>query len=434
MNRFACLIAPILLSAASSAFAAVQYTVVDLGTLGGQYSYAIAINAAGQIVGNSDAGPNVGEHAFLYSNGVMKDLGTLGGISEAWAIDSSGVVVGDSAVSPSGDIHAFFTRGSNMSDITAADSRGYARGINSHGEIVGEGALNTGLYDKPFFYSNATLTYFEPLGQTYGAANAINDAGQIVGYTGIAGGERAFLYQNGVSTDLGTLGGTWARTVAYAINQAGAVVGWAMNEQFQHAFLYENGQMQDLGALPPDGHNTNYSEAFAINDRGVIVGDSNLHAVRWVNGTISDLNQMIPPDFAIYLTEATGINDSGEIICNGFVNGHAHAFLLVPGVTPPALGVQGSLHRVNTRRHAMIQGITTNGPVKNVTFHVGRVMPGHGTASHSGGTKVEHPRYANGTSSWSLATALKPGRNYVTITAHGSYGDSRPITVEIIQK
>lgn len=317
-----------------------------------------------------------------------------------------------------------------MSDITAAGSMGYAKGINSHGEIVGEGILNTDLYSKPFFYSNATLTFFEPLGQTNGAANAVNDAGQIVGYTEIAGGEHAFLYQNGVSTDLGTLGGTSGGSIAYAINQSGAVVGWAMNEQFQHAFLYENGQMQDLGALP----GTNDSAAYGINDKDVVVGSSHAHAVIWANGTISDLNQMIPLDLAIYLTEAMGINDSGEIICDGFVNGHAHAFLLVPGVTPPALAVQGSLHRVNTRRHAVIQGITTNGPVKNVTFHVGRVMPGHGTASHSGGTKTEHPRYANGTSSWSLSTALKPGRNYVTLTAHGSYGDSRPVTVEIIQK
>jgi hypothetical protein len=42
--------------------------------------------------------------------------------------------------------------------------------------------------------------------------------------------------------------------------------------------------------------------------------------------------------------------------------------------------------------------------------------------------------YATGTDSWSLSTVLKPGKNYITVIAHGSYGDSEPVTVEVIQK
>lgn len=428
MNRFAYLVAPILLSAASSAFAAVQYTVVDLGTLGGQSSYATAINASGQVVGRSDGGRNVGEHAFLYSDGVMKDLGET---NEAWGLNDAGAVVGDFTSSVRGDIHAFLYDDSGMTDLTQSGWVGVGRAINSSGTIVGSTALDTSLSEAPALYSNGSWTMLGTLGGSSGVAAAINEGGQIAGSAETSTHHiHAFLYQQGSMIDLGTLGGT--TSWAFGINNAGAVVGWSIGagDAFEHAFLYENGQIQDLGVLSGG----NESAAYAINNKSVIVGESNAHAAIWTNRTISDLNQMIPLDFSIYLTNAMGINDSGEIICNGFVNGQAHAFLLVPGVTPPALGVQGRLHRVNTRRHAMIQGITTNGPVKNVTFHVGRVMPGHGTASHSGGIKVEHPRYANGTSSWSLATALKPGRNYVTITAHGSYGDSRPITVEIIQK
>ena len=41
---------------------------------------------------------------------------------------------------------------------------------------------------------------------------------------------------------------------------------------------------------------------------------------------------------------------------------------------------------------------------------------------------------ATGTDAWSLSTALRPGKNYITVVAHGSYGDSHPVTVVVIQK
>ena len=116
-----------------------QFTIVNLGTLGGTDSSAVDINAAGQVVGSSTTA--TGErHAFIWTTaGGMVDLGTLGGQpSYAFAINSVGQVVGQSATA-SGEAHAFsWTQAGGMVDLgTLGGTGSSAADVNDVGQVVG---------------------------------------------------------------------------------------------------------------------------------------------------------------------------------------------------------------------------------------------------------------------------------------------------------
>jgi probable HAF family extracellular repeat protein len=235
-----------------------------LGHLGGGHSQAYGINKAGQVVGHSLTAAGE-QHAFIWTNGVMKDLGTLGGgSSSAVGIDSASVVVGYSTTDKEWPWETRAVRWVNGRIVELLQQESWGSAITSDGKrIVG---LVPAPKNRPFLWMRGNAVYLNIPG---GAAFDVNASGQVVGYgwsEDNAEEEYAFLWDKSVITNLGTLVGR--ESTAYGINAVGQVVGVSDNAAGRHrAFIWTNGVMKDLGTL--GGSN---SLAYDVNRAGHVVG------------------------------------------------------------------------------------------------------------------------------------------------------------------
>jgi len=247
-------------------------TMTDLGTLGGTTSYGKGINKWGDVAGGSQISGNVAYHAFLYTGGQMIDLGTPAGYSSSIALDINdhGQIVGGLNGTGQNGSEAFLYEDGVMTPL-GITYRWYstARAINNHGQIAGDSGSIAYLWE-----ADGTARRLGTLGGTYSGALDINDAGQVLGYSAMPGNQEthAFIWENGQMTDLGTLPGG-EDVHPNAISNSGKVVGYVeMTAGGNRAFLYEDGVMKDLNALTEPVEGWMWRDAHGINSRDQICG------------------------------------------------------------------------------------------------------------------------------------------------------------------
>jgi probable HAF family extracellular repeat protein len=282
--------------------------IIDLGTLGGNESFASAINDRGQVAGTAQNAIR-DPFSFFYllfrgsSNGTqtraflwdkdrgMQDLGTLGGPDATPSpVNQRGQVAGfyytnsiPNHTTGGPTFHPFlWDEGKGMQDLGSlgGTALGSVNGINERGQVVGGTTTAGDVYVNPFLWDGKKLINLASppfLGNANGEANWINEAGEVVDGAGISGpcqggiAAHAFLWRNGAIRDLGTLAGTPISSAAF-INSKAQIVGvsWPCDFSSSTAFLWEKGSMVDLNTLlPPSSGFYLYSASF-IDDRGVI--------------------------------------------------------------------------------------------------------------------------------------------------------------------
>lgn len=248
--------------------------LLDLGTLGGTTAVAYGINNNGVVVGASTVTSGA-SHAFSW-NGVQQDLGTVTiGTppstvsflsSAALDVNTSGTAVGSS----SRDFPDPFINSSMAvfeSGTVTYNGDGVINAINDSGQMVGSDNGHGFLFNGT---GSVSIPAFCGGGLCGSDARDISNTGVVVGnatISGLTSNRHAISYTSGVLTDLGTLTGGNSSS-ANALNELGQIVGWSGD----HAFLYESGAMIDLNSLIDPTTGWVLSEASDINESGQIVG------------------------------------------------------------------------------------------------------------------------------------------------------------------
>ncbi len=202
-------------------------------------------------------------------------------------------------------------------------------GINDAGQIVGY-AYRSGQGMRAFLWQKGKMTDLGSLGGPGSMASGINAKGQIVG-TALTGDGmmRGYLYRDKKMQDLGTLGGEFSG--AEGINASGQTVGWAETGQGEfHAFLWKDGKMTDLGAAL----GSYFSMADSINKQGEVAGSADygrsFNAFYYRNGKFDKITTLGGQSNAAY-----ALNGKGEVVGLSEVDPHAwepiHAFLWQSG-------------------------------------------------------------------------------------------------------
>jgi probable HAF family extracellular repeat protein len=244
-----------------------------LGTLGGTNSYGNGINASGQVVGRSDTADGA-QHGFVTGpNGTLVDIGPLngGGSSDANAINDLGAVTGYVEIDGDGDYRAYIYANGSM-QILGTLGGNYAQGyaINNAGMVAGYSYLAGDAVVHAFLYTNGLMQDIGDFGGDT-IATGINAAGSVVGMGMNSDGfSHAFLYSGGLFQDLNSLIDPslgWNVDYAADINDKGQIAAHGCNANGECADLLLS--LADTGGGDPDPNPLPEPEAFTAGIAGL---------------------------------------------------------------------------------------------------------------------------------------------------------------------
>jgi probable HAF family extracellular repeat protein len=311
-----------------------SYTMEDLGTTSdGLVPVVTGMNASGQVSGYVNGGS---ARAVRFTNGVgWEYLPVPGTESYAMAINASGDVAGYHVVG--GIPRAFrYTNGATVADTIAlvtGGSMAWGFAINADGHVTGYGdaaGAIRGWLSKPAY----PTVVLDALGDA--VACGINDAGQIVGfYMTAAGNQHAYrLEVDGTVTDIVPFDGVTGTGTACAIDAAGHVGGSATSgaTHADRAFRFLRDAPVNLDTFVGSKSSTVAAIAGGVSVGSFTTTDNVQHAFVHsdASGGSANLNALVPAGSGWYLHEAVAVNTEGQIVVHAKRNDLNRVFRLTP--------------------------------------------------------------------------------------------------------
>jgi len=257
--------------------------------------------------------------AFAWKDDTARYLGTLGGsMTRVRDVNATGAAVGTSADS-AGTWQAFLWEGGEMRSLLPLQE---ADAINDAGQVVGR-VLDERMRILVAIWQDDSLRLLPTLLGRYSQGYDISETGIVAGFSEAAPRDsRAVLWKDGEIVELGTLGGP--TSVALAINERGTVVGWSTTvDGGSRAFVWD----EAFGIRPLAGLEDIPSAATDVTEGGVIVGwmepvltfrigeYRQRRAFRWENGVLTDLGDLdVVRPSPEHATEALAINEQGVVV------------------------------------------------------------------------------------------------------------------------